>query len=189
MTEAGTPERILDAVQRMIVEHGVHGTSLRLVAEEADVSLGLLSYHFANKESLILAAFSRAVLEVRDAAVEAISQSQDPSERLRLLVRTLFAPQLLSSAYPPLAVACWSMALTDDGVASMIGGFRDGGLRLIDTLVGEARPDLTAAEVHVRAMDVAASIDGMTLHWARFGDVDTLERGLHRCEALALGDK
>ena len=48
------------AVQSVIVRDGVRGTSMRQVAQEADVSLGLLSYHFDGKDSLIVAAFERA---------------------------------------------------------------------------------------------------------------------------------
>ena len=60
MAGAETQDVILDAVQSVIVRDGVRGASMRQVALEADVSLGLLSYHFDDKNSLILAAFERA---------------------------------------------------------------------------------------------------------------------------------
>ena len=55
-----TQEQILDAAMDVIVRDGLDSTSMRAVAEEADVSLGLLSYHFEGKEKLVVAAFQRA---------------------------------------------------------------------------------------------------------------------------------
>ena len=70
MTLTETQEAILDAVQSVIVREGVGGASMRQVAETADVSLGLLSYHFDDKDSLIAAAFKRCLLYTSDAADE-----------------------------------------------------------------------------------------------------------------------
>ena len=53
-------EQSLDAVAEVIVRDGVRGASMRTVAQEAGVSLGLLSYHFTDKSSLITAAYARA---------------------------------------------------------------------------------------------------------------------------------
>ena len=60
VTLTDTQEQILDATITCVASDGVDGTSLRNVAREADVSLGLLGYHFDDKGSLIVAAFQRA---------------------------------------------------------------------------------------------------------------------------------
>lgn len=52
-------DRIIDATIRMIAEHGVAGTTHRLIAAAADVPLGSLTYHFTGLEDLRTQAFRR----------------------------------------------------------------------------------------------------------------------------------
>lgn len=51
--------RILDAAIEVIAEHGVAGTTHRLIAAAADVPLGSLTYHFTSLEDLRAQAFRR----------------------------------------------------------------------------------------------------------------------------------
>jgi DNA-binding transcriptional regulator YbjK len=51
--------RILDATIEVIAEHGVAGTTHRLIAAAADVPLGSLTYHFRSLEDLRAQAFQR----------------------------------------------------------------------------------------------------------------------------------
>jgi len=49
--------RIVDAAVTVIAEHGVAGTTHRLIAAAADVPLGSLTYHFASLDDLRAQAF------------------------------------------------------------------------------------------------------------------------------------
>jgi DNA-binding transcriptional regulator YbjK len=52
-------DRIIDAAVAVIAEHGVAGTTHRLIARAADVPLGSLTYHFSSLEDLRAQAFQR----------------------------------------------------------------------------------------------------------------------------------
>lgn len=52
-------DRIVDATIRVIAEHGVAGTTHRLIAAAADVPLGSLTYHFSGLDDLRAQAFRR----------------------------------------------------------------------------------------------------------------------------------
>lgn len=52
-------DRIVDAAIGVIAEHGVAGTTHRLIAAAADVPLGSLTYHFTSLEDLRVQAFQR----------------------------------------------------------------------------------------------------------------------------------
>jgi TetR/AcrR family transcriptional regulator, regulator of biofilm formation and stress response len=56
-------ERIVDAALVVLAEHGIAGTSLRRVAERADVPLGSLTYHFAGTNDLFAFAFRKFIGE------------------------------------------------------------------------------------------------------------------------------
>jgi DNA-binding transcriptional regulator YbjK len=52
-------DRIVDAAVGVIAEHGVAGTTHRLIAAAADVPLGSLTYHFTGLDDLRAQAFAR----------------------------------------------------------------------------------------------------------------------------------
>lgn len=45
--------RILDCAERLFAGHGYHGTSVRDIAQSADVQLALVGYHFGSKQDLL----------------------------------------------------------------------------------------------------------------------------------------
>lgn len=186
MSSTETQDTILDAVQSVIVRDGVQGTSMRGVAEEAEVSLGLLSYHFDDKDSLIVAAFRRATTELRSASLDAAMRHDDPDARVRAFIRGSFSPEFLNSDYLRLRVSLWAVALTDPDLAQVDSDYYRAYTRSLDELIAAARPSLDAETVAQRTADVVAYTNGLWLDWARFGDTVDLGRGLLFAETLAL---
>ena len=58
-TSADTKTRILDAGERLFVEHGFEATSLRSLTTSAGVNLAAVHYHFGSKEELFQAVLTR----------------------------------------------------------------------------------------------------------------------------------
>lgn len=54
-----TRDRILDALEELLLEGGAHGITLEAVAARAAVSKGGLLYHFPGKEQLLVGAVDR----------------------------------------------------------------------------------------------------------------------------------
>ena len=67
-----TTERILDAAERLFMEHGYDGASMRMLTSAANVNLAAINYHFGSKEGLMQAVFKRRLAWLN-------------SERLRIL--------------------------------------------------------------------------------------------------------
>jgi AcrR family transcriptional regulator len=53
-----TRQQIITAAMRLFLKQGYHGTSMREIAKEADIALGGIYNHFANKEEIFEAVFS-----------------------------------------------------------------------------------------------------------------------------------
>jgi TetR/AcrR family transcriptional regulator, regulator of biofilm formation and stress response len=82
-------ERILDAAIEVIAAHGVAGTTHRVIAAAADVSLGSLTYYFSSLEDLRAQAFSRLadrVTGVYEAHFGGVHTSEDFIEAVTNLV-------------------------------------------------------------------------------------------------------
>jgi AcrR family transcriptional regulator len=88
-------EELLDAVQQCIVERGVAGTTVALIAERADVQTSLVHHYLGSRTEMIAAAVTRAVANVERVVVEALDETTDPAQRLELQLTVLFDGQLV----------------------------------------------------------------------------------------------
>lgn len=186
MTTLDVREQILDAVQSVIVRDGVRGTSMRQVATAADVSLGLLSYHFDDKQSLLLAAFDRTTTRLLAASHEAAASVDDPDEKVRAFLRGSFNDEFLDGDYLRVRISLWAVALTDPTIAELDARFFDEYAADFSALLAVARPGYSTKELAGRVTDAAAMSNGVWVHWARYRNVVDLERGLAQAEAIAL---
>jgi AcrR family transcriptional regulator len=84
-TEADKKKRIISAVLRLVVKHGVHGTTTARIAAEAGMSEPTLYRTFPNKKAVLLAA-ADAAWETRQADLASASDP-DALEQLRMLAR------------------------------------------------------------------------------------------------------
>lgn len=186
MTTSDTQEQILDAVQSVIVRDGVRGASMRQVAQEADVSLGLLSYHFDDKDSLIVAAFERASTTLREACVEAAAAVDGADEKVVAFLRASFGDEFLDGDYLRLRVSLWAVSLTDPELAKIDAAFYEQYSSALRDLIRSARPGLAESDTAARTADMIALSNGLWLDWARYQNAENLERGLVACEHLGL---
>lgn len=93
--EPSSEERIRDAALTSFAADGIAATSLRMVAEAAGVSIGLVQHYFGTKASLI-AAVDQYVLQVIGDALESAPLPAPPADALTEAGRrlsTLFAEQ------------------------------------------------------------------------------------------------
>jgi len=81
--------RILKAALRLFATHGYAGTSIRMIAESAGISLGLLYNYFPSKADLLHALFEESMRDVQ-ASFASAEAAKTPSERIERLVRSAF---------------------------------------------------------------------------------------------------
>ncbi len=164
-----TQAKLVAAALRVFAEYGYAGASIRRIADEAGVALGLLYSHFEGKRELVRAIFARSMEDVREsfAAAEggkasAPAASSGESPPLALLIRGAFA--ILRRNLP-----FWKLTY---------------GLRMQEAALRELGPDLDAwtaeirstLEAHFRATGshrpqaeaaiLFAAIDGISQHYA-----------------------
>jgi AcrR family transcriptional regulator len=93
-------ERILDATEQLVAEHGVAGTSIEAIVKEAGVSSVTFYEFFADKGECFVAAFDRAVeataldlavAAAGDPAAGGLTWSEEVATGLRALTRLIDA--------------------------------------------------------------------------------------------------
>lgn len=95
-----TREKILDAAEHLFVEHGFAATSLRAIAQTAEVNLAATNYHFGSKKGLLAAVFQRRVRPINERRL-LLLKGLEESDRLltaRSILEAFFAP-LNENAY------------------------------------------------------------------------------------------
>jgi len=152
-----TKARILDAAEALFAERGAAGTSVREVAERAEVNPALVHYYFGSKESLHqsvfvavasdVAAMAQAIQDGGGTATERLRRYVEGFARFvvshphrpRLILRDLVdgAPTLktaLAAGLQPVHIRVLA-TIVADGIAS--GEFRDVDVQLIPiTILG-----------------------------------------------------
>ncbi|MDN3494344.1 TetR family transcriptional regulator [Planococcus sp. APC 4015] len=105
-----TRAQIREVALRSFRERGYDGTTIRLIAQEAGVSVGTTNYHFASKNQLVQELYLDVQQAHRDAAEPMLAASDDLVERLRIVYSSgldqlepyhAFAPEFLSAAVSP----------------------------------------------------------------------------------------
>ena len=76
MPRPSSRDVILDALQQLLIDHGLHAVTLDSVAAAAGVSKGGLLYHFPTKEALITG-LARRLAEAADAEFEQATATDD----------------------------------------------------------------------------------------------------------------
>jgi AcrR family transcriptional regulator len=71
-----TRERILDAGERLFMEHGYEATSTRMVTSEAGVNLAAVNYHFGSKEALMQAVLRRRLEGLNQERLRALDEME-----------------------------------------------------------------------------------------------------------------
>lgn len=179
-------ERILDATLTVLARDGVAGVSMRAVAREAGVAVGLANYHFENKTSLISAALMR--IGEHDALLVApATDDEDPAEHLRRGLRRALDPEFLARDYLSLRLQLWSLAGVDSEFADINRAAQKRYLVGLADLIHAARPELGRTAVEQRAADILIEQNGVWLTAILITDPDAVDRAIERCDRLAFG--
>lgn len=180
-----TRERIIEACERVIARGGLRGFRMGDVAREAGVSIGLLSYHFGDRDGLLRAALDhvnesaarRAALRSGAVAPDVPRESRPPGEQLAALLCSEFGddPQVRagSTAWNELRAAA---VFEPDRAAALTRATADWQAE-VRRLVAEARADAGTeagtgaepasfpAEPDTAALILTSLVEGLSGRW------------------------
>jgi AcrR family transcriptional regulator len=82
-----TRDRILQAATTLFAEHGVEGTSIRMIAAKARANQAAVNYHFGSKNELFQAVVRGTLVGMRAVVEAAVASPGTYAERFRRTVR------------------------------------------------------------------------------------------------------
>lgn len=121
-----TRARVLDVALPLFAEHGFAGTSVRMVANAAEVNVATLAYHFTDKAGLYAAVIQRGYDELAHIPVQmdsglrgVVRDAWRYATSHRTLLRLLHRHFLDQGAHHQLAAGVWSGPAAE-GLRAMI---------------------------------------------------------------------
>lgn len=82
--------QLIEATIACIAENGLTGTTMAEVTRRADLSMGLVSFHFRSKENLLQETLVHLAEEHRARWVEAVARASDPAAKLAAVMDAHF---------------------------------------------------------------------------------------------------
>lgn len=177
-------ELILEAVLTLLAARGISGVSMRAVAGEAKVALGLVNYYYEDKTRLIAAALHR--VGEQDVAIVEPDPTLSPEERVRAALRRVADPEFLTTEYLSLRLQLWALAQADEAFEHINTAAQRRYRAGLAALVRGARPTLSRAECDKRAADIDVVQNGMWLTALLGLDRASIRRSVRRTEEIAL---
>lgn len=151
---------LIEATIAVIAAHGYAGTTVSRVAEQAEVSTGLMNFHFAGKDLLFQAVFEHLSDEYETLWREQLAAAgPEPLDRLRSMIAAYFHPQI----FTPEKLAVWFTFWSD---ANLRDHYRAAATRVEERyskeIVVELRRFLTGRDDALRrAREIAAPLIAM----------------------------
>src|SRR5213594_3554767 len=137
LAEVRKPQ-ILEAYVECLIERGVEGTTLDLVAERAGVTRGLVRHYLGNRED-VLRALGAHVRDRYTTWLQDLVSGRPPEDRLDAVVDALLATDEPRDLYQ-LLTALFAAASRDDQVTAMLRELYLEFERTIDAELASALP-------------------------------------------------
>jgi AcrR family transcriptional regulator len=161
-------EALVDAAIESLKRWGHEGLSVRRIAAEAGVSIGLINHYFPNKDGLVAEsyrAFSRRLGASFEAAVD--KAAPEPRARLRAYFDAFFSSPNLDPQVLTAWVVYWSLVQVSPEMRTVhqeeSGGYGVVLGRLLSDLARER--GRAPADMDLTVTGVTALLDGLWLKW------------------------
>ncbi len=92
--EISSHDKVLQAAQQLIIEHGYVDFSMRELAEASGLAKATIYHHFPDKQTICKSVIEIELVGLRDRLVVAAQSSDVPSEQIRAVIEELFGPEI-----------------------------------------------------------------------------------------------
>jgi TetR/AcrR family transcriptional repressor of bet genes len=160
--------QLIDATLLTIDQAGLAGTTLASVAQRANISTGIVSHYFGDKDGLLEATMRHILRDLWTATTRRrIAAKPQPRARLRAIVAANFDVTQVSGPVMKTWLAFWTQSMHEPALRRLQ---RVNTRRLYSNLCAEFAKTLPRGAAHRAASGLAAMIDGLWLRGALSGD-------------------
>ncbi len=107
LDHASRQRQLIDATMQVIAQYGISGMTLQRVAEAADITAGMVNFHFKSKEALLTATLEQLVQEYAAELSSATTSASTPADALVTIIDRHFSPPIMTAERTALWYAFW----------------------------------------------------------------------------------
>jgi AcrR family transcriptional regulator len=180
-------EELIKATYLEVAEKGYSAVTLQDIAKRAGVSKGSTLYYFATKEDLFLGALEWLVERLHKRLHEAILEVEDPVEKVRAALRTVFISAHESRQFFMAYTDFISIGTRNNRFHEFNAKFYHGCFELDREIVEAGVETGVFRQVNVEdaCSMMRALVDGLMLQWF-FSSDGTFDDYHRRCERIVL---
>lgn len=161
-------QALIDATIRSLKRHGHEGLSVRRIAAEAGVSIGLINHHFPSKEALLAESYRHFSRQLSEGFAAVVKRAPaEPRARLRAFFEANFSRPNLDPQVLTVWIVFWSLFRESPEIRKVHdeAGRGYGELLhalLVDFMRANSRP---RSELRLVEVGLTAMLDGLWLEW------------------------
>jgi TetR/AcrR family transcriptional repressor of bet genes len=179
-------ESLVDAAIRCLAAHGHEGVSVRRIAAEAGVSVGLINHHYSSIDQLIAHAYQKVASGIVSQLLAVVASAPpEPRARLGAFFRASCSPLVLDPDLLGVWVVFWSMIkhspVMRETQRSTFAAYR--AVIEADLAAYAAELRLASVDVKLSAIGLSALLDGIWLELCLNPAAFSPEEGIRLCEA------
>lgn len=161
-------QALIEAAIRSLKRYGHEGLSVRRIAEEAGVSIGLINHHFPNKNALIAEAYRHFNKRLIGGMTEAVARAPASARaRLRAFFEASFSPPNLDPDVLTVWIVFWAMHRHSKEIQAVHRETYGAYVELVRGMLADLAKESGASRVNLRlqAIGLTAMLDGLWLEW------------------------
>jgi AcrR family transcriptional regulator len=182
-------ELLVAATLRCLVRDGHAGISVRRIATEAGVSVGLLNHHFGSIDALIADTYQKLASELTTALHQEIQQAATPAEKMDAFLVGSFSARVMDPKLLGAWVVFWSLIRHSEHVSQSHEKSYGAYIALLRQLLGDlaASEGFVIGDTRLAAIGLSAMLDGLWIEWCLNPDTFSPADGLHICRCWIKG--
>ncbi|HLY56714.1 MAG TPA: TetR family transcriptional regulator C-terminal domain-containing protein [Stellaceae bacterium] len=185
-------EGLVDAALRCLARDGHDGVSVRRIAAEAGVSVGLINHYYASIDELIAHAFETLARDLVRKLLDRVGEApSSPRARLTAFFQASYSPLLLDPNLLGVWVVFWSMLKHSPAMQAAQQRTWSEYREVLEQHLAAYAAEVGRSHVNVRlvALGLSAMLDGSWLEWCLDPTSFRPEEGIALCEAWVDGLK
>jgi len=160
-------EEMIEAFYTVVAEKGFAKATIREVAKRAECSYGVLNYHFANKEELVLS-FMDHVLETFSAELrDGLATLDTATERFHFMFSYFCDLSRFSLDFSRVWLECWALANSNPAISERLNRSYNDVKRIISEIVKEGirMGEFRNVDPTIAANLILSTLEGVTMLW------------------------
>jgi len=178
-------ETLIDAALRCLAREGHDGLSVRRIAAEAGVSVGLINHYFPSIDMLVADAYETLATTIADKMVSMAEKAEgSPRQRFAKLIEACFAPEIMDPALLRVWVVFWGMILHSPAMKVVQKRTNDRFCGVFERFLRDvAEAEGKRVNTTLLALGLSAMYDGLWLEFCLDPDSFKVEDGMALCHA------